>query len=389
MQSILSATPPSSGAPPARGAGARRCALLRAICCGLVAVLAMGGCRHDGDNVPVVGAAPTAGVASSSPPAAVASDTPPIVAVPGIYKRPPADTIYQMVAPIALYPDRLLAQMLAGATYPAQVTEASAWLTKNPGLIKNDLRLSAADEQAWDASIKALTQFPNVLEQMADNPAWTTALGKTFYNYPTDLLNAIQVMRVRARKAGSLTSTDQLTVKMAAQPTGRANYTPSPDMEANDYAEPVVPPPREYIEIEEAQPDTVYVPRYDPTQIFGDPVALYPGYQDPGRNASSNQTPDVPVTFGAGSLLPIEAEQRPWGWQAWSVHWGQRGANMSGWHPGNHRRRPQRVRPSCSGTPPTSRVPRACSKTLGALPETRSIRWRRPSRARRSPPRRQ
>ena len=245
------------------------------------------------------------------------------------YQLPPADVLHQLVAPVALYPDKLVAQLLAASTYPGEVVQASEWLKKNPSLIKNDTRLAAANEQPWDASVKALTQFPFVLEQLAASPAWTAALGKAYYNYPTDLLNAIQVMRVRAYQAGSLVSSSELIVKRAAQPTPPANYTPAPDMATNDYPDPVIPPPREYVEISQGQPDTVHVPRYDPSLVFGEIVPRHPDY-----NHASDPDASSFVGFGPGNVLPQGQEYLPWSWQAWNIHWGQRGANTSGWHPG-------------------------------------------------------
>ena len=123
-----------------------------------------------------------------------------VAPAPPAYSPPTADKLYQMVAPIALYPDKLVAQVLAGATYPEQVTAADQWLAQNPTLKAGPLA-DAAERQPWDPSIKSLTAFRPVLDQMARNLPWTTALGQAYYNDPDDVLNAIQIMRQRASRA--------------------------------------------------------------------------------------------------------------------------------------------------------------------------------------------
>ena len=112
----------------------------------------------------------------------------------------------ELVSPIALYPDVLVAQILAGSTYPTQVVEADRWLKQNPNL-SGDQLASQVNQQAWDPSIKSLTQFPTVLQTMNDNLAWTSALGEAYYNQPADVMNAIQVLRKMAMDAGTLKST--------------------------------------------------------------------------------------------------------------------------------------------------------------------------------------
>lgn len=312
-------------------------------------LLLLAACHNDRDGSTQAPLAPSAvSVASSA--ADKASDkhsagSPANAPVPSaIYERPPADVLYQIVAPVALYPDKLLAQVLAASTYPDQVMAAQQWFAQNPELIKNDLRNQAANEQAWDPSIKALTQFPSVLEQMSSNLVWSTALGTAYHNFPTDVLNAILGLRLRALKAGSLVSSARLTVTQSAQPTPSANYVPSPAMAVNDYPEPEIPPPASYIEIAPSLPDTIHVPRYDPAQAFGDPLPLFPGYHPlpaPKTTVTKGETvhaadtdATTPVHFGSAIVLAPGMEQRPWGWQAWSIHWGYRGTSMLGWHPG-------------------------------------------------------
>ena len=124
---------------------------------------------------------------------------------------PTADQLYQLVAPIALFPDKLLAQVLAGSTFPDQVSAAYAWLQQNSSL-KGQQLMDAVNGQSWDASIKGLTQFPDVLNQMASNLSWTSALGDAYFNYPQSVMNAVQVMRQRAQQSGNLKNTQQQTV---------------------------------------------------------------------------------------------------------------------------------------------------------------------------------
>ena len=186
--------------------------------------------------------------AEPAAPAVVAAA--PAPAPPPGYAPPTAEQLDQLVAPVALYPDKLVAQVLAGATYPDQVSAADSWLAQNAALKAGPLA-DAAEQQPWDPSIKSLTAFRPVLDQMANNLPWTTALGQAYYNDPDGTLNAIQAMRQRASRAGKLKSTPKLRVATASGPSG-------------------------YITIAPAQPDLVYVPSYDPQAIYGEPV--YPGY---------------------------------------------------------------------------------------------------------------
>ena len=113
------------------------------------------------------------------------------------YAAPTADQLYQLVAPIALFPDNLVAMVLAASTYPDQVSAAYQWLQQNASL-KGQQLSEAANQQPWDASVKGLTQFSDVLSQMATNLSWTSALGDAYYNIPQSVMNAVQVMRSRA-----------------------------------------------------------------------------------------------------------------------------------------------------------------------------------------------
>ncbi len=187
-------------------------------------------------------------------PADPAAQAPAEAAPSPSYTQQTADQLQQLVAPIALYPDPLVAQILAGSTFPDQIVEADRWLQAHPDL-KGDALAKAVDQQPWDPSVKALTAFPSVLGNMDKNLSWTSSLGDAYYNQQENLLDAVQVMRKRAQEAGTLKTTPQETVA-----TEDSN-----------------------ISIEPANDDSVYVPQYDPWLAYGSPVDAWPDYSaDPG-----------------------------------------------------------------------------------------------------------
>ena len=141
----------------------------------------------------------------------------------------------QMLAPIALYPDSLLAQVLIAATYPDQVTDADRWLKDNPGL-KGDALNDALDRMNWDLSVKALAPFPQVLDMMAKESAWTQRLGEAFLAQQADVMDSVQKLRQKAQAAGNLKTTAEQKVVVQG----------------------------ENIAIEPVSPEVVYIPRYDP-----------------------------------------------------------------------------------------------------------------------------
>src|SRR6202167_966498 len=151
------------------------------------------------------------------------------------YTQQSPDQLQQLVAPIALYPDSLVAQVLAASTFPAQIVEADRWLQNNSTL-KGDALAQAVDQMSWDPSVKALTAFPSVLGNMDKNLSWTSSLGDAYYNQQQDVMDAVQFMRQKAQQAGNLKTTPQQTV-------------------TNQGATVVIQP---------ADPQVVYVPAYDP-----------------------------------------------------------------------------------------------------------------------------
>jgi hypothetical protein len=151
----------------------------------------------------------------------------------------------QLVAPIALYPDPLLAQVLMASTYPLEVVQAHRFAKANKGL-KGDKLTKALDKQDWDSSVKQLVSTPTVLAMMSDQLDWTEKLGDAVLAQQADLMNAIQRLRGQAQANGKLETTKQQKVTVS--------------QEANE----------QVIEIEPASPDIVYVPYYDPAVVYGE-----------------------------------------------------------------------------------------------------------------------
>jgi len=234
------------------------------------------------------------------------------------YAQPTADQLYQLVAPIALFPDNLVAQVLAGSTYPDQITAANSWIQQNAGL-KGDQLMQAADQQSWDVSVKGLTQFPDVLSQMASNLAWTSALGDAYYNIPQNVMNAVQVMRQRAYQAGNLKTNQQQAVSVqneGAAPAPQASAAPQPV---------IVQSPPQTIVIQPAQPQVVYVPAYNPAVVYGAPVAYYPGYAPPPPPSTGAMVATGLISFGLGIAVGAAISNNNsccgWGWNSWGCGW--------------------------------------------------------------------
>jgi len=185
-----------------------------------------------------------AGVLFAQAPAPPAQPSPPAQALS-------PDQLDTLVAPVALYPDALLSQVLVAATYPLEVAEAPQWLQQNRNLQGQQL-MAAARQQNWDPSIQALVAFPDVINLLSSNIRWTTDLGNAFLAQQADVMNAVQRMRAQAKVAGKLNSNAQETVTTETQGDRTA------------------------IEIQPANPQVVYVPIYDPTVVYG--PWWYPAY---------------------------------------------------------------------------------------------------------------
>ncbi|HEY0181077.1 MAG TPA: DUF3300 domain-containing protein [Dokdonella sp.] len=264
-----------------------------------------------------------AGGATTAPPPQDANDA-------TAYTPPTAAQLIELLAPVAVFPDKLVAQVLAAASHPDQVAEANDWLAQNGGL-KGAALQRALDEQSWDPGVKAVVTFPDVLRQMASNPQWTAALGEAYVNDPVDVLNAVQVLRDKAVACGNLKSNKYIDVKTVAR-----DDAPPPVSEAEDDAEPptyagppVVPPPDRIIEIEPAEPDYVYVPYYDPVAFYGAPIAPWPGYAYAWPAPVYYGPAFGLLAFGVGIAIDV-GFGHSWGWHAWDARWGH-GYYGHGW----------------------------------------------------------
>lgn len=170
------------------------------------------------------------------------------------------EELEQVVAPIALYPDALLAQVLMASTYPLEIVHAARWLKENPSL-KGDAVTKAMEQQDWDPSVKSLVAFPDVLNMMNEELEWTQKLGDAFLAQRKEIMDAVQRLRARAKDAGTLKNSKEQTVKVEAPPAG------APTSQTQT------------IIIESADPEVVYVPTYNPTVVYGAwPYPAYPPY---------------------------------------------------------------------------------------------------------------
>jgi uncharacterized membrane protein YgcG len=203
------------------------------------------------------------------------------------YTQQTPEALQRLVAPIALYPDSLVAQILTASTFPEQVVEADRWVQANPDLKGDDLG-KAVDQQTWDPSVKALTGFPSVLGNMDKNLSWTSSLGDAYYNQQQDVMNAVQVMRGKAQGAGNLKTTPQQ--KVTEQDS--------------------------VIDIEPVDTEVVYVPACDPWLIYGYPIVAWPGwYPYPGIWFDGPYL-SWGIGFGIGWYGGFG-----WGWGHWGFDW--------------------------------------------------------------------
>ena len=209
-----------------------------------------------------------------------------------------AQDLANLAAPIALYPDALLAQVLVACTYPLEVVEAQQWLQQNSTLPNREL-LAAAQQQNWDPSVQALVAFPGVLALLNRNVRWTTDLGNAFLAQQSDMMSAIQTLRAQARETGQLQSTPQLSVNTETQGEVQGNG---------------VQGDRSPIVIQPANPQVIYVPSYNPSVVWGAPAeGSYPALPYEGSGFGSlfgtiaNLAGFLP---GFQGLLGV----RSWGW---------------------------------------------------------------------------
>ncbi len=204
-----------------------------------------------------------------------------------------ASDLDALVAPIALYPDALVAQILAASTFPDQVAIANYWLQQNKNLTGSSL-MQAVDKQSWDPSVKALTQFASVLNNLATNLSWTSSLGEAYHNQSADVMAAIQTLRAQAQAKGNLKSTPQITVVQQSPQT---------------------------IVIQSANPQVVYVPQYNPAVIYGYPYAV-PSYVAPVYSTGDVVAASL-LSFGAGIAVGamMSGGCCGWGYSSWNCGW--------------------------------------------------------------------
>ena len=207
----------------------------------------------------------------------------------GAYVELDAVQLDQLVAPIALDPDSLVAQILTAATYPDQVAAADTWLNQNLGL-PPDQRAAGANAMDWDPAVKGLTAFPSVLDNLAKNGAWTAQLGNAYYNQPGDVMNAVQAMRLQAQQSNVLVTNAQERVVVDAG----------------------------VIDIVPVNPAVVYVPYYNPWRVWGGLFVAYPGFVE--------LPPPPGIVWGAGigfaAGISVGAYAGfGWGFGAWAPAW--------------------------------------------------------------------
>jgi hypothetical protein len=218
-------------------------------------------------------------------------------AAPAEQYRYTADQLDSLVAPIALYPDPLLAQTLAASTYPLEIVQLQQWLAKNSDMKEKKLAEKVA-KQPWDPSIQAMAMLPNVVKRLADDIQWTTELGNAFLAQEADVMQAVQRMRVKAQSTGQLKSTPEQVVKTEVIES------------------------RNVVVIEQANPQVVYVPSYDPVVVYGPAVYPYPPIYYPPVGAYAA---GAAISFGVGVAMGA-AWGGGWGWNA---GWGHNDINVN------------------------------------------------------------
>ncbi|WP_454712537.1 DUF3300 domain-containing protein [Cupriavidus nantongensis] len=199
----------------------------------------------------------------------------------------------QLTAPVALYPDALLSQVLMAATYPADVAAAAQWSKANPSL-SGDAATKAVASQNWDPSVQSLAAFPSVLDMMGRQPQWVQSIGDAFLAQPNDVMDSVQRLRVQAQNAGTLKTTEQQ--KVVTQSSGGTTI----------------------VQIEPANPQVVYVPTYNPTTVYGTwPYPAYPPAYYPPPPGSVFATA---LVSGIGFGLGVAAVDAMWGGFDWHDH---------------------------------------------------------------------
>ncbi|OZI40427.1 hypothetical protein CEG14_01270 [Bordetella genomosp. 1] len=186
----------------------------------------------------------------------------------------------QMLAPVALYPDALLSQLLMASTYPDDVKAAAAWASQH-GSLQGDAAVKAAQDQAWDPSVISLVGFPSVIDMMGRQPDWVLSLGNAFLDQPDDVMASVQRLRQQAQRAGNLASNAQQKVSTSTEGGNT------------------------YISVAPASPQTVYVPTYNPGTVYGTwPYPAYPpAYYPPPPGSAFASALVGGLAFGTGIAI--------------------------------------------------------------------------------------
>ncbi|MCJ1886015.1 DUF3300 domain-containing protein [Pseudomonas sp. LA21] len=252
---------------------------------------------------------------ATSPPAAAPTTAPPAAPATPSQAVFSAEELDQMLAPLALYPDSLLAQVLMATTYPGNVADAAAWAKAHPG-VSGDEAVKQVANQPWDPSVQSLVAFPVVLATLEQDPAWVQRVGDAFLAQPDAVMDSVQRLRRQAQAAGNLKSNEQQTIsiKPAAAPPVQQSAS------GGDTVVVQQPAPSQTIVIEPTNPQVVYVPSYNPNQVYGtwaypsSPPTYYPPppqYEYPVATALATG-----LAFGAG----IAIVNSLWGDCDWDDH---------------------------------------------------------------------
>ncbi|HVN31787.1 MAG TPA: DUF3300 domain-containing protein [Thermoanaerobaculaceae bacterium] len=207
----------------------------------------------------------------------------------------PPEQLDSLVAPIALYPDPLLAQTLAASTYPLEIIQLQQWMAKNPNL-KDKALADAVAKQPWDPSVQSMAALPDVVKRLADDIQWTTDLGNAFLSQQSDVMDAVQRMRKKAKGNGALETNEQQKVETKVVET------------------------KEVIVIESASPEVIYVPSYSPTVVYGPPVYPYPPIYYPPYPPGA-----AFVSFSFGVMMGAAI----WGGACCGCGWGHNDVNIN------------------------------------------------------------
>jgi len=273
----------------------------------LIAALSATSCKREAAPAATTTPAPATPAPAATPPPATAE----AAAAQRVFGQEELD---QMVAPIALYPDSLLTQVLMAATYPGNVADAVAWSKAHPDA-KGDAAVKLVADQPWDPSVQSLVAFPQVMSTLAQDPGWVQRLGDAFLAQPGDVMDAVQRLRRAAQAAGNLQTSDQQKVTVVP-----AQAAPAPVASGGGSAPPPPASSETIIQIEPSNPEVVYVPSYNPTTVYGSwPYPSYPpAYYPPSAAWYPGSALMTGLAFGTGVAV-ADALWGDWDWHGGDV----------------------------------------------------------------------